>query len=72
MKIFLRFNIIGISEGIYLAKSMLKKCMFYHYWFFHHAFEFQDYVCNGCPDLTMLSVNTSNIAITTIKNIYFC
>ena len=31
--------------------------------------EFQDYVYNGCHDLTMLSVNMSDIAIITIKNV---
>ena len=36
--------------------------------FFNHGFEFQDSVCNGCHDLTMLSVNISNIAIITAKN----
>ena len=35
--------------------------------------EFQDYVYNGCHDLTMLSVNMSDIAIITIKNVdYRC
>ena len=35
--------------------------------------EFQDYVYNGCHDLTMLSVNISDIAIITIKNVdYRC
>ena len=31
--------------------------------------EFQDYVYNGCHDLTMLSVNISDIAIITVKNV---
>ena len=31
------------------------------------------YACNGCHDLTMLSVNLSDIAIITIRNVdYFC
>ena len=40
-----------------------------HYWFFNQGFTFQDSVCNGCHDLTMLSVNRSDIAIITIKNV---
>ena len=44
-----------------------KECIICHYWFFNHRFESQDSVCNGCHDLTMLSVNISNIAIITIK-----
>ena len=39
---------------------------------FNHGFKFQDYVCNGCHDLKMLSVNISDIVITTIKNVDYC
>ena len=47
--------------------------MIYYYWFFNHGFEFQDSVSNGCHDLTMVSVNISNIAIITVKNVdYRC
>ena len=59
---------IYINEGIDLAKSnKSKKCMICHYWFSNHEFKFQDYVCNGCHDLAMLSVNISDIAIITEK-----
>ena len=47
--------------------------MICHYWCFNHGFKFQDSVCNGCHDSTMLSVNISDIAIVTIKNVdYRC
>ena len=46
--------------------------MICHYSFFNHEFKFQEYTCNGYHDLTMLSVNTSNIAIITIKNVDYC
>ena len=47
--------------------------MICHYFFFNHGFKFQDYVCNGCHDLTMLSVHISDIAIITVKNVdYRC
>ena len=46
--------------------------MIRQYWFFNHGFIFQDSVCNGCHDLTMLSVNISNITIITIKNVDYC
>ena len=50
-----------------------KECIICHYWFFNHRFESQDSVCNGCHDLTMLSVNISNIAIISVKNVdYHC
>ena len=36
--------------------------------FFNHGFEFQDYVCNACHDLTMWCLNISDIAIISVKN----
>ena len=39
---------------------------------FNHGFKFQDYLCNGCHDLTMLSVNISDIAIITVNNVDYC
>ena len=43
------------------------------FFFLIYGFKFQDYLYNGCHDLTMLSVNISNIAINTVKNIdYRC
>ena len=36
---------------------------------FNHGFKFQDSVCNFCHDVTMLSVNISDIAIITVKNV---
>ena len=63
-----------ISEAIDLAKSNnSKECMICHYWFFNHGFEIQDSVCKGYHDLTMLSVNVSDIAITPVKDVdYRC
>ena len=43
--------------------------MICYYWFFNHGFKFQDSVCNGCHDLTILSLSMSDIAIITVKNI---
>ena len=68
----LYYDRIDISKGIDLAKSNnSKECMIFHYRFFNHGFNFQDYVCNGCHDLAMLSVNISDIAIITFKNVYY-
>ena len=40
---------------------------------FMHGFEFQNYVCNGCHDLTILCLNISDITIITVKNVdYRC
>ena len=70
----LYYDRIHISKEIDLVKSNnSKECMICHYFFFDHGFKFQDYVCNGCHDLTMLSVNISDIAIITVKNVdYRC
>ena len=66
----LYYDRIDISEGIDPAKSNdNKECMICHYWFFNHEFKFQDYVCNGCHNLTMLCLNISDIAIITIKGV---
>ena len=40
---------------------------------FMHGFEFKNYVCNGCHDLTILCLNISGITIITVKNVdYHC
>ena len=47
--------------------------MICHYFFFKHGFQFQEYVCNGCHDFSMLCLNISNIAIIIVKNVdYRC
>ena len=65
----LHYDRIDKSEETDLAKSNnSKEWMIFHYWFFKQGFEFQDSVCNG-----MLSVNISDIAIITVKNVdYRC
>ena len=61
---------IDISKGTDPTKSnKSRECMICHYFFLNCGFKFQDYVCNGCHDLTMLRVNISNIAIITFKNV---
>ena len=42
-----------------------------HYWFFNQGFKFQNFICNGCHDLTMLCLNLSDIVIITVKNVDF-
>ena len=70
----LYYDRIDISKLIDLIKSNnSKECMICHYWFFNHGFKLQGYACNGCYDLTMLSVNINDIAIITVKNVdYGC
>ena len=66
----LYYNRIDISEEIDLTKSnSSKECMIFHHWFFNYGFRFQDSVCTGCHDLTMLCLNISDITIVTVKNV---
>ena len=66
----LYYDTKDISKWIDLAKSNnSKECMICHYFFSNHGFKFQDSVCNGCHDLTMLRLNISDIAIITVKNV---
>ena len=68
----LYYNRIDKSEGIDLAKSNeSKECMICHYLFFNRGFKFQDSVCNGCHDLTMLCFNISDITIIIAKNVNY-
>ena len=69
----LYYDRINISKGTDFAKSSnSKECMICHCRFFNYRFNFQDYVPNGCHDLTMLSVNISDIVIITVKNVDYC
>ena len=44
-----------------------------YYCFFNHGFKIQDSVCNGCHELTMLSVPIKDIVTVTIKSVdYRC
>ena len=70
----LYYDRIDISERIDIDKSNnSKECMIFRYLFFSHGFKFQDSECSGWHDLTMLSVDISCIAITTVKKVdYRC
>ena len=37
--------------------------------YFDHGIKSQNYVCNGCHDLTMLCLNLNNIASITVKGV---
>ena len=69
----LYYDRIRLSEGIYLAKSNnSKECIIHRYRFFNQGCKFQDSICNGCHNLTMLSINITNVAIVTVKNVDYC
>ena len=69
----LYYERINISEQIDTTKSKIsKECMISHYCFFNNGFKFQDSVSSGCHDLTLLSLNISNIDIIIVKNVDYC
>ena len=70
----LQYDRIDVSEGIDLAKSSnSKRYMICHYCFLNHRYKFQDYVCNGFNDFSMLCLKISDIAIITVENVdYLC
>ena len=62
------YDRIDLSEGIDVAKSNdSKECFICHYWFFSHGFKFQDFVCNGCHDLTIMYLNISVLLLSLLK-----
>ena len=71
----LYYDRIGVSEGIDVNKTRKsKECDICYYWYFlNKRFNFQSYVCNGCHELVIMSMNLSDIAILNIKgNDYRC
>ena len=53
--------------------SASKECIICHYChILDKVFKLQPYVCNGCHDVSMMSMNPSNIAILTIPGIDYC
>ena len=70
----LYYNTINLSvKGIDSSRSNnSKECVEFNYWFFNHGFEYQDSVCNGCHDLTMLCLNQSNISVITVEGVICC
>ena len=59
---------IGFSRGIDVPKSNnSKECIICPYSFFNHGFE--NSVCNGCHDFTILCLSCSNIAVITVTGV---
>ena len=54
----LYFDRINLNKGIDLTKNNnTNECIICHNSFFNHGFIFHDYICNGCHNLTMLSLS---------------
>ena len=59
-------------KGIDVAKSKhSKECMVYQYCFFDNGSKYQDSICNGCHDLTMLFFNLSHVVLSLLKMFIF-
>ena len=39
---------------------------------FNYNFEFQNFVCNGCHDLTMFGLNFGDVSIISTQNVDYC
>ena len=61
----LHYDRNDVSEGIDSNKtSASKECCKCHYgYFLNKGLKFQLYVCNGCHDILMMSVNLNEIAV---------
>ena len=56
-----------------LIRQANKEYNICHYWYFlDKGIKSQPYVCNGCHDLLMMSMNLSGIAILNIKSADYC
>ena len=65
----LYYDRIDVSGGIDVNKrSKSKEFDICHYcYFLNKGFKFQPYICNRCHDLVTMSMNLSDIAISSIK-----
>ena len=51
-------------KELILIRQANQKCDICHYWYFlDKGFNFQPYVCSGCHDILMMSMNLCDIAI---------
>ena len=50
----------------------LKECDICHYWYFlYKGFKFQPDVCNGCQDLSIMSINLKDFSVFNIRGVYY-
>ena len=64
----------NVFEGIDVNKTKAsKEYNIYHYWYFlDKGFKFQSYLCDGCHNISVMSMNPSNIAILNIRGVDYC
>ena len=69
------YDRIDVSEGIDINKTNAsQECNICHcQYFLDKGFKFQPYVCNGCRDVLMLSINLGNMNILKSHGVdYWC
>ena len=66
----LYFDKIVVSEGTDINKaSASEECDICHYGYFIGTwFKFQRYICNGCYNVLMISIDLSDIAILNVND----
>ena len=67
----IQYERIDVSEGIDINKiGASKECMICHYWYFKDVgYEYEQYVCNGCHDLSMMVYDLDDFMILNIKGL---
>ena len=69
----LEYDRTDISEGIEINKTnTLKECDTCHYWYFLDMdFKCEPYLCNGSHNLMQKAMSFNDIAIVSVKGIYY-
>ena len=70
----LYYDRIEVSEEIDINKtSALKEYDICHYWYFlDKVFKFQQYICNGCHKVLMISINFNDFAVLNTDGADYC
>ena len=70
----LYYDRIEVSEEIDINKtSALKEYDICHYWYFLvKVFKFQQYICNGCHNVLMISINFNDFAVLNTDGADYC
>ena len=67
----MRYERIDVSEGIDISKTnKSKECMICLYWYFKDiGYEYEQYICNGCHDLSIMVYDLDDFMILNIKGV---
>ena len=67
----MRYERIDVSEGIDISKTnKSKECMICLYWYFKDiGYEYEQYISNGCHDLSIMVYDLDDFMILNIKGV---